>query len=61
LFEPDEAIAVVARGESFVRLALVFEDSMAEVAGDTDVEGAAFAGDDVGEVGVAAHVSEDSV
>jgi hypothetical protein len=56
LFEPDQAIAVVACGESFVGFRLVFEDAMAEVAGDADVKCAAFAGDDVGEVEVVAHV-----
>jgi len=54
-FESYKAIAVVARGEAFVGFGLVFEGAMAKVAGDSDVEGAAFAGDDVGEVGVVAH------
>jgi hypothetical protein len=60
LFKPHEAIAIVAGGESFVDLCLVFEDTVAEVAGDADVEGSAFAGDDVGEIGVVTHVPEDS-
>ena len=57
--KPNQAIAVVARSESFVCLGLVFEDALAEVACDSDVEGTAFADDYVGEVDVIAHAGED--
>ncbi len=50
-FEPDEAVAIVERGEALVRLFPVLEDTFEKVAGKADVEGSAFAGDDVGEVG----------
>ncbi len=54
-FEPDEARAVVARSEAGMFLLLVLEGAGAHVSGDTDVEGFAFAGHDVDEVGAAGH------
>jgi hypothetical protein len=36
-------------------LVLVFKDAAHEVAGDTDVECSAFAGNDIGEIGAFTH------
>ena len=48
LFEQDEAIAVVLRGEALVDLVLVLPDALFDVAGEADVEGVAATGDYVG-------------
>ena len=53
--KPDETVAVVSCGESGVGLLLVLEDASAQVAGDTDVEGSASAGEDVCEVEALVH------
>ena len=37
--KPDETVAVVARGESGMRLLLVLEDASAQIAGHAGVEG----------------------
>jgi hypothetical protein len=54
-FKPDETVAVVSRGESGMRLLLVLEDASAQVAGHTDVERPASAGDNVCEVEALVH------
>lgn len=53
--KPDETVAVVSCCESGVGLLLVLEDASAQVAGDTDVEGSASAGEDVCEVDALVH------
>ena len=60
--EPDKAIAVVSGCEAGKELALVFQDTAAEFAGDSDVEGAAAACYDVhGVGGVFVHEKDDTV
>ena len=53
--KPDETVAVVSPGESAMRLLPVLEDASAQVAGHTDVERSASAGDYVCEVDALVH------
>ena len=50
--KPDETIAVVPRGESFMFLPLVLKDALSEVARHSDVKRVTAAGHDVSKVGV---------
>ena len=53
--EPNEAIAVIARGETLVLLPFVLEDTLEEIACNSDVEGMAAAGHDVRAIGALVH------
>jgi hypothetical protein len=50
--EPHQAVAVVAGAETFVLSPRMLENTSGEVAGDSDVERVAAAGDDVWAVAV---------
>jgi hypothetical protein len=59
-FEPDEAVAVVPRGEPLSEFELMFEDAVTQVAGHSDVQSPTFTRDYVCEIGVFGHCSKGS-
>ncbi len=57
LLEPDEAVTVVTRSESFMLLPLVLEDAPWQITGHSDVERPATASHDVCEIAALVHVA----